>query len=124
LALELGAFNDAVASATDGIQQSRARGRPKYEALGLVTRSRALHALTRTRDAIGDAAAAVSVAGRAADPALWLLAFDALLGIDGTDELATRARAITERIQECLPDEVMRRCFTESEVVRRIRGRH
>ena len=124
LALERGAFNEAVASATDGIKQSRAGGRPKYEALGLITRSRALQALTRSRDAIGDAVAAVSVADKVGDPALWLLALDALIGIDGTDELATRARAITERIQECLPDEVMRRCFTESEVVRRIRGHH
>lgn len=122
LALERGAFNEAVASATDGIAQSRTRGRLKYEALGLITRSRALHALARTHDAIADATTAVSVADKAGDPALLLLALDALIRIDGTDELATRARAVTDRIDDCLPDEVMRRCFTESEVVRRIRG--
>lgn len=51
-------------------------------------------------------------------------ALDALVGLDGTDELATRARAVTDRIYDSLPDEVMRRCFTESEVVLRIRAPH
>ena len=56
------------------------------------------------------------------DPAVLLLALDALIELDGTDELASRARAVTDRIYDGLPNEVMRRCFTESEVVRRIRG--
>jgi DNA-binding winged helix-turn-helix (wHTH) protein/tetratricopeptide (TPR) repeat protein len=120
LALERGAFDEAVATATDSIEQSRARGRPKYEALGRITRARSLQALARTRDAIADAATAVSVADRTGDPALLLLALDALIAIDGTDELATRARAVTDCVYEGLPDAVMRRCFIESEVVRRI----
>jgi len=122
LALARGAVDEAVATATDSIEQSRARGRPKYETLGLITRARGLHALARTRDAIADAKTAVSVADKTGDPALLLLALDALIGLDGTDELATRARAVTDRIYDSLPDEVMRRCFTESEVVRRIRA--
>jgi DNA-binding winged helix-turn-helix (wHTH) protein len=122
LALERGALDEAVATATHAIEQSRATGRPKYEALGLITRARGLHALARTRDAIADAKTAVSVADKTGDPALLLVALDALLGLDGADELATRARAVTDRIDEGLPDEVMRRCFTESEVVRRIRA--
>jgi hypothetical protein len=64
----------------------------------------------------------VSVAGRTGDPTLLLLALDALIGLDGTDELATQARAVTDCIYESLPNDVMRRCFTESEVVRRIRA--
>jgi len=122
LALERGTFDEAVATATNAIEQSRARGRPKYEALGLITRARGLHALARTRDAIADATSAVSIADRTGDPALLLLALDALIGLDGTDELATQARAVTDRIDEGLPDEIMRRCFIESEVVRRIRA--
>lgn len=122
LALERDAFDEAIATATDGIEQCRARGRPKYEALGLITRARGLHALARTRDAIADAKTAVSVADRTGDPALLLLALDALIGLDGTDELATRARALTDCIHDGLPNEAMRRCFAESEVMRRIRA--
>src|SRR6266852_3590277 len=124
LALAREAVDEAIVTATDCIEQSRARGRPEYEALGLITRARGLHALTRTRDAIADAKTAVSVAGRTDDPALLLLALDVLIGLDGTNELATRARAVTNRIYDSLPDEVMRRCFTESEVTRRIRASH
>ncbi len=122
LALARDAVDEAVATATDSVDQSRARGRPKYETLGLITRARGLHALARTRDAIADAKTAVSVADRTGDPALLLLALDALIGLEGTDELATQARAVTNRIYDSLPDEVMRRCFTESEVTRRIRA--
>lgn len=122
LALARDAVDETIAAATDSIEQSRARGRPKYETLGLITRARGLHALARTRDAIDDAKTALSVADRTGDPALLLLALDALIGLDGTDELATRARAVTDRIYDGLPNEVMRRCFTESEVMRRIRA--
>jgi len=122
LALARDAFDEALASATNGIEQSRVRGRPKYEALGLITRAHGLHALARTRDAIADAKAAVCVAEKTGDPALLLLAFDALIGFEGTDELATQARAVTDRIYASLPNDVLRRCFTESEVMRRIRG--
>jgi hypothetical protein len=122
LALARDALDEAIATATDSIEQSRARGRPKYEALGLITRARGLHALARTRDAISDAKTALNVADRTGDPALLLLALDALIGLDGTDELATRARAVTDCIYDGLPNEVMRRCFNESETMRRIRA--
>jgi len=122
LALEREALDEAIAAATDSIEQSRARGRPKYEALGLVTRARSLHALGRTRAAIADANTAVRVADKTKDPSLLLRALDALIGLDGSDELAARALAVTQRIDESLPDEAMRRCFAESEVVQRIRA--
>jgi hypothetical protein len=124
LALERDAFDEAIATATEGIVQCRARGRPKYEALGLITRARGLHARARTREAIADAEAAVSVADRTGDPAVLLLALDALLGVDATDALATRARALGDRVADSLPNEAMCRCFTESEVMRRIQARH
>jgi serine/threonine protein kinase/tetratricopeptide (TPR) repeat protein len=120
LALARGSVDEAIATGTDSIEQSRARVRPKYEALGLITRARALNALSRTRDAITDAKTAVAVADKTGDPALLLLTLDALLEIDGTDELATRARVVIDSIYERLPSEVMRRRFSESEVVRRI----
>jgi tetratricopeptide (TPR) repeat protein len=123
LALARDAFDEAIAAATDSIGQSRARGRAKYETLGLVTRARGLHARARTRDAIADAKAAVSVAGQTNDPAILLLALDALLQLEGTDQLASQARATSDRIRDALSDEVMRRCFADSEVVRRITAR-
>jgi DNA-binding winged helix-turn-helix (wHTH) protein len=124
LALARDSFDEALASATNSIEQSRVRGRPKYEALGLITKAHGLHALARTREAIADAKAAVCVAEKTGDPALLLLALDALIGVEGTDELATHARAVTDRIYASLPNDVLRRCFTESEVMRRIRAPH
>ena len=118
LAQSLG-FAPPVVSA--GIDQSHTKGRPKYEALGFVTRAHALHGLGKTRDAIADARQAVVVARGTADPALLLLALDALLALDGNDEMAAEARVLTDRILSALPDETMRRRFTESEVVQRIR---
>jgi hypothetical protein len=66
----------------------------------------------------------VCVADKTGDPVLLLLALDALIGFEGTDELATQALAVTDHIYASLPDEVLRRCFTESEVMRRIRAPH
>jgi tetratricopeptide (TPR) repeat protein len=120
LALARNSFDEAIATASDSIQQSRAKGRPKYEALGLITRACGLHALTRTRDAIVDAKNALHVADRTGDPALLLLALDTLICLDGTDELSTRARTVANRIFDSLPNEMLRKCFTESEVIRRI----
>ena len=121
LALARDAFDTAIATASHAIDQSRARGRPKYEALGLITRARALHACARTHEAPGDARHAVSLATRVGDPSLLLLATDALIELDGTDQLVKQAGATIERIHEALPDEGIRTCFTDSEVVQRIR---
>ena len=121
LALARGALDTAVTEASEGITQSRLRVRPKYEALGLITRAQALHRLGRTRDAIADARQAVLVARGTADPALLLLAIDAVLPIDGDDESAAEAHALSDRILNALPDETMQRRFTGSEVVRRLR---
>ncbi len=116
------ACDEAVLEASTAIEQSRAKGRPKYEVLGLITRARALHARGRTRDGIADATAAMTIAEKIGDPALLLLALDVLIGLDGTDQLLNQARAVTDRIVRAVPDAVMRQCFTESEVVRRIAG--
>jgi DNA-binding winged helix-turn-helix (wHTH) protein/tetratricopeptide (TPR) repeat protein len=122
LALARGAFDVAVVAATEAIDQSRARGRAKYEALGLITRAHGMQALARSAAAIADARCAVGVARMTGDPALLLFTLDALLALDGTDELAAQAGALSQRIADALPDDMMRRCFTESEIVRRIGG--
>jgi predicted ATPase/predicted Ser/Thr protein kinase len=121
LALARGTCDAAVVEASEGISQSQMRGRPKYEALGLITRAHALHGLGRTRDAIADARQGVIVARGTADPALLLVAFDALLTLDGNDELSAEARALDASISSALPDETIRQRFTESEVVQRVR---
>jgi DNA-binding winged helix-turn-helix (wHTH) protein/tetratricopeptide (TPR) repeat protein len=121
LALARGAFDEAFVLAAEAVARSRAHGRPKYEALGLITRARALCARARTRDAIADATVARTIAEGMGDPALLLMALDVLIRLDGSDELATRARETIDRICEQLPDEAMRRSFSDAEIVRRIR---
>jgi DNA-binding winged helix-turn-helix (wHTH) protein/tetratricopeptide (TPR) repeat protein len=123
LALARGAIDEAVAKAGDAIDTSHARRRPKYEALGFMTRARGLHAGGDTRHAIADAQRAVQIATAIADPALLLLTLDVLIDLDGSDELAAQAHDTTDRIRRCLPDDSMRAHFDASEVVQRV-GRH
>jgi len=121
LALERGAYGAALAEATEGINRSQTKGRPKYEALGLIARAHALHGAGRTHDAVADARDAVSVARGTADPALLLLALDALLELDGDDASSAEARALDAQISFALPDQTMRQRFSQSEVVQRVR---
>jgi tetratricopeptide (TPR) repeat protein len=120
LALARGELDLAASEARDSCIQSREKKRLKYEALGLITAARALHGLGRTHEAIADSRRAVDVARATADPALLLQAMDMLLTLDGDDQLAAEARAVNERILAALPNDTMRRRFTESEVVQRI----
>jgi tetratricopeptide (TPR) repeat protein len=122
LALARRAFATAIAEATDGIVQCRRRVRPKYEALGLITRARALDGIGRTHDAIADARNAVTVARAMADPALLLAALDALLSLDGDDRSAADAQQQIVRISTALPEETIRQRFFDSEVVSRVQG--
>jgi tetratricopeptide (TPR) repeat protein len=122
LALARGDFEAAVVEARHGSALSRSRRRPKYEALGLITAAHALNGLGRTHQAIEKARSAIAVARPTADPALVLQAADALLTLDGNDPLADEARGLTSRILAALPDETMRRRFTNSEVAQRIRS--
>jgi len=121
LALAGSAYDTAVTEASEGIRQSRARERPKYEVLGLITRAHALHGAGRTYDAVADAREGVNVARRTADPALLLLAFDALLALDGDDASAAEAHALDAQISSALPDQRMQQRFRESDVVQRVR---
>jgi tetratricopeptide (TPR) repeat protein len=121
LALSRGAFEIAVAEASAGIEQGRDRLRPKYEALGLITRAQALHGLGRTRDGVIDARQSVVVARPTGDPALLMQALDTVLALDGDDASAAEARALDARISSELPDETVRRRFSDSDVVQRVR---
>ena len=121
LALARGAFDAAVAEASEGIGQSQTTGRPKYEALGLITRAHALHGAGRTHDAVVDARQGVRVARGTNDPALLLLALDAVLALDGDDASVSEAHALDARISSALPDQTLRERFTACEVVQRVR---
>jgi DNA-binding winged helix-turn-helix (wHTH) protein/tetratricopeptide (TPR) repeat protein len=120
LALARGAIDDAIALAGEAIDTSHARRRPKYEALGFMTRARSLHARGETRSAIADARRALQIAEAIADPALLLLTLDVLIDLDGSDELAAQAGATIDRIRRFLPDDSMRAVFDASEVVQRV----
>jgi hypothetical protein len=113
LACARGASGEAVQAATHVIDQSRSRHRPKYEALGLVTRARAARRLG-ARSAVKDARAAVDAGRRLADPAVLLECLIVLLEIEGTDALLDEARRTTRKILHAVSDEALRSAFLTS----------
>ena len=110
----------AVAAADEAIDQCRRRTRPKYEALGQVTRAQALARLDRHADAIAAAGEAVRIARAIEDPALVLRALDTLLQLEGDDATALEARTTCAQIRAALSDETMRRRFDQSGMASRI----
>ncbi len=115
IALAEGKPEEALRWADEAIAQCRARGRVKYEVLGLVTRGKALTAMGRTNDAIADFRCAVALARPVGDPALLLRAIGGLLTFDGDDALAAEGAATVERIVDALPDADDRRRFKTAE---------
>ena len=113
LALARGAWGEAVRAATDVIDRSRLRHRPKYEALGLVARARAAHRLGAS-SAVKDARAAAVVARRLADPAVLLESLIVLLEIKGSDTLLEEARQTAQRILRAVSDASLRSAFVTS----------
>jgi tetratricopeptide (TPR) repeat protein len=113
LASARGAWREAVQAATYVVDQSRSRHRPKYEALGLVTRARGAHRLG-ARSAAKDARAAVHTARRLGDPAVLLDCLIVLLEIDGTDSLLEEARRTAQKILRAVSDETLRSAFLRS----------
>jgi tetratricopeptide (TPR) repeat protein len=118
IALACGDWEETLRLVEDAIDQSRARGRVKYHAVGLETRAGALAALGRTREAIADLRNAVELTRPTGDPAMFLRAATGLLALDGDDALAGEARAAADSIALALPDAEMRRRFQEAELVR------
>ena len=113
LALARGACDDAVRAATEVVEQSRARHRLKYEALGRATRARAAHQL-RLGCAATEAMAAVAVARRLGDPAVLLECLFAAREVDGRDEWLGQARQTVSTIVQSLADGPMRVTFSSS----------
>jgi tetratricopeptide (TPR) repeat protein len=108
IALARGDFVEALQRSRVAIDESRKRGRVKYEVIGLGTRAAALHGLGRTREAIRDLRTAVALARRVGDPAQFMRAASGLLALDGDDALAREASAVKKRIAHALPEARMR----------------
>ena len=111
IALAQGKTEEALRWADEAIAQCRARGRVKYEVLGLMTRGNALSAAGRASEAIADFRRALSLARPVGDPALLLRTIGCLLAVDGDDVLAEEGAATVERIVDALPDANERRRF-------------
>jgi tetratricopeptide (TPR) repeat protein len=120
LALARGHFEDAVRRATEAIEQNHAK-KIKYEAAGLGTRAKALHALGHTREAIADLQRAVQLVRPTGDPAMFLRAAAELLVVDGNDALAVETSTVADRISRALPNADMRQRFESSAPVRLVR---
>jgi tetratricopeptide (TPR) repeat protein/predicted Ser/Thr protein kinase len=110
----------AIEEAATAAGQSQTLGRPKYEALALITSARALGELHRTNEAAANARRAIASARRTGDPALLLSALDVLLALDGDDQLLAEARTLISSITAALVNEAMRKRFVASETVHRI----
>jgi DNA-binding CsgD family transcriptional regulator len=122
VALARNDWREAVRFATESIEASRSRMRPKYESAGLATRAQALVALGRKKDAIADLTAAVSVARGTADPALFVRTAATMLRVEPDAALADEAHQSISRVLGALSNERLRRCFEDSETVRFIFG--
>jgi tetratricopeptide (TPR) repeat protein len=118
LALARNTPEEALRWADEAIAQSRLRGRVKYQVFALTTRAQALIALDRTKEAIADLRAAVTLARPTEDSALFLRAAAGLIAIDGDDALANEAQAAVDRIARSLPDPDMRVQFERAVPVR------
>lgn len=107
----------AAAFATSALQQSRACARGKYEAAALATRSQALWAQQRKRDARRDARSACAIARQFGDPALLVRTLASLLPIVGDDTVLQEARSAAGQVRAALPSDA-RQAFEGSELVR------
>jgi tetratricopeptide (TPR) repeat protein len=110
LALARGDWNEAIIAAHHVVEQSRARSRVKYEALGLAASARARQGLG-SREAAADAQAASLVARRLGDPAVLLECLTILLDVDGSDEVLDEVRHTVRRVLAAVSVEALRRRF-------------
>jgi tetratricopeptide (TPR) repeat protein len=102
------------------LQESRALGRVKYQALALKTRAEALAALGCTSEALVDLRNALAVTRPTTDPALFVQMAAAFLVVEGDDALAQEAYATAQRLSAALPTDEMRHRFEAAEPVRHI----
>jgi DNA-binding NarL/FixJ family response regulator len=114
LALARAKWREAHELSGEAIALARELGRPKYEALALTSRGKALLGLGRKKEAIPLLAEAVEVARSMGDPSLFLHNAAAALAAGGDEHLATDARLAVERMLANISDAEMRRNFEAS----------
>jgi tetratricopeptide (TPR) repeat protein len=112
LALARGAWVEVIQEADQVVEQSRARTRVKYEALGLAVRAVAKRHLRR-KGAAADADAAIEVARRLDDPAVLLRCLTTRLEIDDRVDVRAEVRATVQRMLAGVSDGPLRRTFLE-----------
>jgi tetratricopeptide (TPR) repeat protein len=110
LAAAKGNWIDAITFASDVIEQSETRSRPKYQALGLATRAHARGQLGQ-RQAVKDAWAAVKVARRLADPAVLLECLSVLIEQDANSDVLGEWQRTVDSILGALTCEPLRGKF-------------
>jgi tetratricopeptide (TPR) repeat protein len=113
LAIARGAWAEAIQEADRVVEQSRARTRVKYEALGLALRAAAKRQLQR-KGAAADADTAIDVARRLDDPAVLLRCLTTRLEIDDSVDVRAAARATVHRMLAGVSNGPLRRTFLES----------
>lgn len=118
IALARRAWKDALRWADRAIDQASTTSRPKYRAASLGTRAQALVALGRHTEALDSLQAAVDLARRLGDPALFLRLAGPLLDLGGDGALAAEARAAVDRIAQTLPNAELRRRFESARPIR------
>lgn len=109
LALARGDTHEAIIASSQVIDQSRARHRPKYEALALQVRAQA-RARTAGDDARRDARQAVEVARAMGDPALLVECLTGLMALAG-NAAAEELRDAVRRVLDGLRREPLRSRF-------------
>ena len=110
LALARRDWNGALIAAAQAVEQSRARKRPKYEALGQSARARAEAGLG-LKGAMKSAREATAVGRRLGDPAVLLNCLNVSLEIDPRDATRREADEIVQRVLTTLSPEPLRRRF-------------
>jgi len=115
IALARGEHEEALRLSGQALEQSRLRGRPKYEAFALETRARALAASGLAREAITEVRRAVEVARPTGDPAMFFHAGSELLRLHQDEVIAQETLAAAQKILAALPQGEMRLRFQESE---------
>jgi len=110
LALARGDEHEALIASSQVVEQSRARQRPKYQALGLRTRAQARARIARG-DARRDARLAADIARTIGDPGLLLDCLMVMIELDGTDALATELQQTVQGVLAHLSCEPLRGRF-------------
>jgi DNA-binding NarL/FixJ family response regulator len=96
------------------------RARPKYETAGLATRGQALAALGRKKDGLADLTAAIDVARRIGDPALFVRTAVHGLRLEPDAQLSREANDSVTHILEAVSNTRLRQAFEDSDTVQLI----